>query len=103
MSESSFTPGPWVFNPLCARVDCGELSKIGGLLPVCALLWPTDERSEAETEANAHLIAAAPDLLEALEYTRAALADPIPIGKRHIALKIDAAISKALQSMGEVG
>lgn len=62
MSKS--TPGPWAVNPYNARVDCAVESKIGGLLPVCQLLWPTDERSEAETEANARLIAAAPVLLE---------------------------------------
>jgi len=55
------TSGPWAVNPVCAQVDAMPSG-----LPICQLLWPTDERSEAETEANAHLIAAAPDLLEAL-------------------------------------
>jgi hypothetical protein len=58
---AQFTSGPWAVNPFRARVDCGTESKIGGLLPVCEMLWPTDERTEAETKANAHLIAAAPD------------------------------------------
>jgi hypothetical protein len=62
-----FTPGPWLVNPIDAQVDCIEMSKKGGLLPVCKLLWPTDERSESETEANAHLISAAPSLYEAAE------------------------------------
>jgi hypothetical protein len=60
------TPGPWIVNPFRAQVDCQTLSEKGGLLPVARMLWPTDERSEAETEANAQLIAAAPDLLDAL-------------------------------------
>jgi hypothetical protein len=37
-------------------------------------------------------------LVEALTYTRAALGDPVPIGKRHIARKIDAALSKASET-----
>lgn len=59
---SGHTPGPWAMNPVLARVDA-----MPSLLPVCQLLWPTDERPEAETEANARLIAAAPELLEALK------------------------------------
>lgn len=31
------------------------------------MLWPTDYRSEEETDANAHMIAASPELYEALE------------------------------------
>lgn len=53
------TPSPWAVNPLNAQVDAFDGA-------VCQLLWPTELRSEAETEANARLIAAAPDLLEAL-------------------------------------
>lgn len=62
---SKHTPGPWAVNPLCAQVDAFD-GKDGDPLPVCQLLWPTDRRTEATTEANACLIAAAPDLLEAL-------------------------------------
>lgn len=54
-------------NPLMAQVDCGTLSRKGGLLPVAQMLWPTDERSEAETEANARLIAVAPEMLDVLK------------------------------------
>lgn len=66
-SESRYTWAPWIVHPVEARVDSQQLSEIGGLLPICALLWPTDERSEAETEANANLIAASPELYEALK------------------------------------
>ena len=54
-------------NPISAQVDCQIASRKGGLLPVAQMLWPTDERSEAETEANARLIASAPDLLAACQ------------------------------------
>jgi len=61
---SKHTPGPWAVNPFRATVDAGSED---GPLPISMMLWPTDKRSEAETEANARLISAAPELLEALE------------------------------------
>ena len=61
------TPGPWAVNPFKAQVDAFD---IGEPLPVCQLLWPTELRTEAVTEANAHLIAAAPECLEALRALR---------------------------------
>lgn len=64
MSESKYTPGPWAVHPDDARVD----AFVGGNpYPICLLLWPSDMRSEAETYANARLIAAAPTMLAALE------------------------------------
>lgn len=54
------TPGPWAVNPLRAQVDA-----LPSAVPICQLLWPTPERSEVETFANAKLIAAAPDLYAA--------------------------------------
>lgn len=63
MTDTKHTPGPWAVHPNQAVVDAFD----GGVpLSVCALLWPTDERSEDETFANARLIASAPDLLDAL-------------------------------------
>lgn len=58
--SATFTPGPWACHPLLAQVDAFES---GEPVAICRLLWPTDLRSEAQTEANARLIAAAPDLL----------------------------------------
>ena len=55
---SAHTPGPWAVHPVKAQVDAFSPHPI----PVCQMLWPTTERSEDETEANARLIAAAPDL-----------------------------------------
>lgn len=57
------TPGPWAVHPGCAQVDAFTPTPVA----VCRLLWPTDVRGEEETEANARLIAAAPDLLAALD------------------------------------
>lgn len=63
MTRAQHTPGPWAVNPRVAQVDAFDQATP---LPVCGLLWPTDERSEAETMANARLIAAAPELLQLL-------------------------------------
>jgi hypothetical protein len=57
--RAAFTPGPWAVNPVNAQVDAFDSGKP---VPVCQLLWPTALRSEDVTEANGHLIAAAPEL-----------------------------------------
>ena len=54
------TPGPWVVNPFNARVDAFDGEGDSLIIPICELLWPTEERTEDETEANAILISAAP-------------------------------------------
>ena len=67
MNTNKHTPGPWNI----------EHDKIEGIRPICQLYhpcgdivdWPTDnpDDGDREAEANAALIAAAPDLLAALE------------------------------------
>ena len=69
MSESKHTPGPWAVY----RAKNGKLLGVGdaraeGVTDPFGGLW----RSGAEMEANARLIAAAPELLEA---AKMALAD----------------------------
>ena len=56
------TPGPWLVNAASAWVEVPDADA-----PICAMLWPTDLRSEEETFANARLIAGAPDMLDALQ------------------------------------
>src|SRR5690606_15040172 len=46
------TPGPRAVNPFKATVD-----EMPSMLPVCGLLWPTEERTEEQTFANANYIA----------------------------------------------
>lgn len=94
------TPGPWAVNPAFARVDAlGANSPV----PVCQLLWPTDLRSEEETEANARIIAGSPDLLAALEYLVAHYVGMVASGdcgfwnaeEDEVVIKARAAIAKA--------
>jgi len=46
------SPGPWAVNPFKATVD-----EMPSMLPICGLLWPTDQRTEEQTLANATHIA----------------------------------------------
>ena len=61
MKESKFTPGPWKVSirPLAITVWADAIS----LYPIAHI----GERNRDEKEANAHLIAASPDLLAACE------------------------------------
>lgn len=65
-NDMGHTPGPWSINPIAAQVDAFD-GPTNTPLPVCQMLWPTEQRGELETAANARLIAAAPALLEACE------------------------------------
>ena len=77
--SASFTPGPWLVhttNRIVVQAD-GAFASVtvkdgkvtGDDLPnsICLLRDPADDFSEDETLANGFLIAAAPELLEALE------------------------------------
>lgn len=71
---SAFTPGPWTEIPqngagpmICRKFETGKQMNPVGLRLVCHVL--ARGSSIVEDEANARLIAAAPDLLAALERT----------------------------------
>ena len=66
--EKKFTKGAWVIDSDFITVEVDGIDEV-----ICDFdpegVWPTVyQRSEEEKDANAKLIAAAPDLLEALEY-----------------------------------
>ena len=62
MSEAKHTPGPWnVDKDMIRAVD-----PITSIACICDVAWPLGNLQECP-EANAHLIAATPDLLEALK------------------------------------
>ena len=85
---STHTPGPWFSHP----TDAGKAI----VAPDCSIceMSPWDDEYQDELEANARLIAAAPDLLEAA----IALQVAAPLGQSEwnaAADKLDKAISKA--------
>ena len=95
IKEFKHTPGPWVAT---VDEDGDNLSVRAESLPIvagcgcCGSPWT----AKANAKANASLIAAAPDLLEALELARPFVAESIPamFGDGPLA-KIDAALAKA--------
>ncbi len=110
---SAHTPGPWTTQTIhvAAAVTCGEhdiLLVVQGNSPlesdlnvgppsICRIMFGGTQQ-EGEGEANAHLIAAAPDLLEALadmlrQFDDASITDDIRT--QH---GISATVIKTLQS-----
>lgn len=93
MSEFKGTPGPWEIKP--EEVDKHYIrirgTRLGRRFKVANVLTPFYEgvlaRDAQETRANAHLIAAAPELLEALMDISRGCVD---MGK------VNAAVAKAL-------
>ena len=67
---SKHTPGPWFIGKSddLDQIHCIDAKTKSGLLEVCKV-WGVkrDTREDDQSKANAHLISAAPDLLEALE------------------------------------
>jgi hypothetical protein len=53
--SAAATLGPWAVHPVLAQVDAFAN---GEPMAICQMLWPTDARSEEETEANESFIAA---------------------------------------------
>ena len=61
MSKEAFTPGPWRAN------SHREVKVANGNSMICRAHLHEPRRGEAECKANAHLIAASPDMYEALK------------------------------------
>lgn len=83
MSKEMHTLGPWVTLP--EEVDKPYIrirgTRLGGRYKVANVITPVyegvHEREADETRANARLIAAAPELLEALKTAHAHIADDV--------------------------
>jgi hypothetical protein len=67
MSETKFTPGPWHKDE---RSDVYVRDSEGDYIAGTYAPMPKRKRAKGENEANAHLIAAAPDMYEELECAR---------------------------------
>lgn len=78
MSTNNFTPGPWeVYHTVSAGwVVRRQVERPGytGLAPICSMAWFQFDIpgiiDDGISEANARLIAAAPEMLLALQYVR---------------------------------
>lgn len=70
MGERTFTPGPWTAQLHFAKDYAGRSHAFitnGSIVPLAAVVLGVEGCSQDEGRANARLIAAAPDLLTALE------------------------------------
>lgn len=86
MSELKATPGPWEISHVFATDPCYiaiDAPKHGALAEV---VWKMEDEDRSQVcEANAHLIAAAPDLYDALEWAmrfvdQVRIENPLPEG-----------------------
>lgn len=68
-NETKFTPGPWFTKREGWSTVYVEARIDGGMIQEVAACGPTDAGQDQQ-QANARLIAAAPDLYEALEIAR---------------------------------
>lgn len=90
---SKHTPGPWWQEGVSICVDGMDVARV----------YQSHKSTEEEFKANAYLIAAAPDLLEALEELRRKFVEIVDgewggdIGEKWLPESCDAAIAKATQ------
>lgn len=96
--ESKFTKGPWVVKTMPTENDFGIVSigeyEISGQSFYDII--NIGEDGPIEETANLKLIAAAPDLLEALQAAKTELEMYIPVTDVKVLQQIQAAIAKAL-------
>ena len=102
--NNTFTPGPWKVKKSESKPAFNVVGTSVGLRYKIARCpynivgnSAIDEMEETEAKANAALIAAAPDMYEALKYAKAALKELAGEGYEHSSIKpmIDAALAKA--------
>lgn len=69
MTKPQHTPGPWLFEDISSATENDGMGYIYGLRSTSDPIAHTGDAvfTPKENRANAHLIAAAPDLLEALQ------------------------------------
>lgn len=100
--KTKFTPGPWTMSTHDDNDDVVIRDTAGAILANCTVdatrdYGMTEKKHREIVMANAHLIAAAPDLYEALfTHGHPSVAKILRIhGYKYEALKIEAAIAKA--------
>lgn len=91
--EQKHTPGPWYADPY--EDDCdgiGVCAKGKGIVADV----DSDYCEPEEMRANAHLIAAAPEMKEALQWVESAFRDySLDHGARNAMVRVKAALAKA--------
>jgi len=67
MTEFKGTPGPWLVDGSVIRGDADHIGRTVAVASTLNVAWPYGRRAIKEQPYNARLIAAAPDLLKALQ------------------------------------
>ena len=101
-TNAKHTPGPW--KPLQAPLDCGGYWWIQSPADIEGCRDLATISRHFSTEANARLIAAAPDMYEALKYAKEIIdiakryfPKSVTNGDKYSLLNLDATISKAIR------
>lgn len=107
--KTTHTPGPWTINAVYRTLVDAPSGICGGSRLICSTEVGNkngdayDYQIEMQNNANARLIAAAPELLEALQYAEQCLTmtectGEKPLGNGHALDRVRAAIAKATGS-----
>lgn len=91
---SGHTPGPWTVTRVSKSTILKDLYVSASPERIARVVVPSTSKDIGEYEANARLIAAAPDLLEALKDLREAIKSRGVISTVKALTKTDAAIAK---------
>lgn len=78
MTEANFTPGPWTIEEYGDDEAPALVIHRDSESRVCFMATPGSHGDPAQIEADARLIAAAPDMLETLQKIRALVHVPTP-------------------------
>lgn len=107
MTQFKGTPGPWEIKP--EEVDRSYIrirgTQLGGRFKVANVLSPdydgVHHREADETRANAQLIAAAPELLEALCNLIECYERGVELNEEHCGYEFDKALAAVNKATGE--
>ena len=96
--SAAHTPGPWVVNDLYAETEIRGPQNSGAMIAVVSP-WGIAADEPNPQRANARLIAAAPELLEALIVAQQWICGNVPRQKAYSLAAINAAIAKATRGV----
>jgi len=98
MSETKFTPGPWevrlddsTFGPKLEIHQEGAENRV----PICERDLGFNDDVDEESKANAHLIAAAPEMYEAIEGLLNVISETRGEDARQAVIKANEVLAKA--------
>ena len=94
---TKFTPGPWTATSYPDSLEASVLAPICGTEAIGEIAWIGENNFKTQAEANAHLIAAAPDMYVECEAALSFLQDDSKSPQRRAAMieYLEATLAKA--------